>query len=190
MEEFEDYIENEEELLFDGTENPIERPQDFDLQKDSYSGKKKRHTEVALLLTNKARWIYYVSELYFGKEHDFAILKTEFEPGLGWFKNYKLIVDLGFVGIDKHYEIGELMIGHKKPYKTNNNPNPELSQEQKEWNKAVSKERIYVEHAIGGMKRFRMLVNRGRGKCIKLKNEVIGNCAALWNYKLLLKEDS
>lgn len=143
---------------------------------------------MSLVLSNQDRWIYYVSELYVGKKHDFGILKNEFEPGLGWFKNYRLVVDLGFIGIDKHYQIKQLLMGFKKPYRTKKKPDAKLSEQQKQWNKQVSKERIYVEHAIGRMKCFRMLVNRARGKCIKLKNQILGNCAALSNYKLLLKK--
>jgi len=143
-----------------------------------------------MVLSNKSRYIYYVSNLYVGKENDFGIFKSEFKPGLGWFKKYKVIVDLGFIGIDKYYEIKELMIGHKRKRKSKNNPNPKLTSEQKSWNTLVSKERIYVEHAIGGMKRFRMLVNRSRGKCIELKNDILGICAGLWNHKLNLAKIS
>lgn len=127
--------------------------------------------------------------MYYGKENDFGIFKVEFKPGLGWFEKYKVIVDLGFVGIAKNYKINELLIGYKKPRKSKSNPNPKLTKEQKAHNKKVSQERIYVEHAIGGMKRFRMLVNKSRGKCYDLKNEIIANCAALWNFKLYLKEN-
>ena len=39
-------MEDEEEiiLLHDGTEREIPRPADYDLQKEHYSGKKKKHT--------------------------------------------------------------------------------------------------------------------------------------------------
>ncbi|HFC00038.1 MAG TPA: DDE endonuclease, partial [Phaeodactylibacter sp.] len=41
---------------------------------------------------------------------------------------------------------------------------PKLTEEQKEWNKKVSRERIFVEHAIGRLKKFRILKNRCRLK--------------------------
>jgi len=138
-----------------------------------------------MTLSNKKRRLFYVSNFYDGKNTDFGIFKLEFEPGLPWFVNFKVIVDLGFVGIDKRYEIGELLLGHKKNRKSKNNPNPKpLTEEQKEKNRQISKERIYGEHAIGGMKRYRMLVNKSRGKCAKVKNRILGVCAGLWNYKL------
>jgi len=41
-----------------------------------------------------------------------------------------------------------------------------------------------VEHAIGGMKRFRVLINRSRIRKPKYKDDIIGVCAGLWNFKL------
>jgi hypothetical protein len=38
VEEFEECVGQAEELIFDGTENLTERPQNYDKQKDKYSG--------------------------------------------------------------------------------------------------------------------------------------------------------
>ena len=137
-----------------------------------------------MVLSDKAQWVYYVSNYYPGSNVDFGVLKNEFTPGGGWFRNIKLLVDLGFVGIDKIYEIKELIIGKKKPRKSKKNPKTELSPEQKEKNRAVSRERIFVEHAIGRMKKYRILKNRCRIKSMDLKNRIIGICAGLSNYQL------
>jgi len=51
----------------------------------------------------------------------------------------------------------------------------------------VSKERIYVEHAIGRMKKFRILKNKCRLKSSDMKNRIIGICAGLSNYDLSIK---
>ena len=174
------------ELIFDGTENETERPKGYEDQKVKYSGKKSTHTDLAMVLSDKSQWIYYVSNLYPGSNVDFGVLKHEFAPDGGWFRNVKLLVDLGFVGIDKIYKIKELIIGEKKPRKSKKNPNTRLSPEQKEKNKAVSKERIFVEHAIGRMKKYRILKNRCRIKSMHLKNRIIGICAGLSNYHLVL----
>ncbi len=175
-------------MIFDGTENLTERPQDYDKQKDKYSGKKNTHTDLALVLSDKKTRIYYVSEYYDGKHVDFGVLKEEFPPEQPWFKNFKVLVDLGFIGIAKLYEIKELIIGEKKPRKSKKNPKPQLTQEQKEKNKSVSKERIFVEHAIGKMKRYRILKNRCRLKCQEMKNRILGIAAGLWNYQLQLND--
>ena len=78
-------------------------------------------------------------------------------------------VNQTYLGIKKDYDIKEVMIGYKKPKKSKSNPNPKLTKEQKDClprnlggNKQVSRERIYVEHAIGGMKIFRIRVPKPR----------------------------
>jgi len=143
--EFVSHLEDAEELIFDGTENLTQRPQDNDKQRSKYSGKKGTHTDVALVLCDKATRIYYVSNYYDGKHVDMGILKAEFPPDKDWFSNFKVLFDLGFVGVDKLYQFKELILGEKKPRKSKSNPKPELSASQKFKNRLVSKERIFVE---------------------------------------------
>lgn len=145
------------------------------------------HTDKTLVITNRKKWIYYVSNIYDGKEHDFTILKKEFPCNIKWFKKFTVRVDLGFQGIAKKYACKNLFIPFKKPRKSEDNPNPELSNEEKSWNYLISRIRIKVEHSIGGMKRFNIINYKNRMKCEKKKNRIIGVCAALWNYKLFLK---
>lgn len=185
--EFDACLGDVDQIIIDGFENLADRPQGYDNQKVKYSGKKSTHTDIALLLCDKDRHIYYVSRLYDGHNVDMGILKSEFTPGEGWFKKHKVLFDLGFVGVGKHYKFAELIIGEKKPRRSKNNPRPELTSKQKEKNKAVSKERIFVEHAIGRMKKYRILKNRCRLKCNELKNQIVGLCAGLANYQLELK---
>ena len=186
IDEFEEHIKEAKEIIIDGTENPIERPKGNDNQKVKYSGKKSTHTDIALVMSDKKKQIYYVSKLYDGSNVDFGLLKNEFPPEYDWFRNVKLLVDLGFVGIEKIYNIKELIIGEKKKSKSKSNPNSRLTDEQKELNKKVSKERIFVEHAIGGIKIYRILKNRCRLKTPELKDRIIGVCAGLWNYHLAI----
>jgi len=187
VEAFESQLKNVAEVLIDGTEQRVERPKGSDNQRVQYSGKKKAHTNITLVISDKRRYIYYLSHLYNGSQVDFGLLKKEFPPEKKWFSNMKVMVDLGFIGIDKLYDIKELWIGFKKKRKSKSNPNPQLTEEQKAYNQAISKERIYVEHAIGGMKIFRILKNRCRIKSWELKNRIIGICAGLWNYRLSIK---
>ncbi len=76
------------------------------------------------MISDKRQYIYYVSHLYAGSNVDMGILKSEFTPGEGWFKNHKVLFDLGFVEVGKHYEFAELIIGQKKPRKSKKNPSP------------------------------------------------------------------
>ena len=82
------------------------------------------------------------------------------------------------------YHIDQLDIPHKKPRKSQKNPQPELSAAQKAVNKAVSQVRIFVEHAIGGMKRYNILVHTFRNRIENFEDDVIGVCAGLWNLVL------
>jgi hypothetical protein len=132
----------------------------------------------AAILSNPQKTILYVSNCWVGKTHDYGMFKKEFPPEQGWFKNFTVRVDLGFLGIDKDYEIKQLLLPHKKK------KNQELDEGQKKENRSQASERIFVEHAIGGMKRYRILSDRLRVKDIQLYNDVLGVCAGLWNFYL------
>jgi len=190
VEEFEKKTKGIDELLIDGFENRIERKKNYDAQKADYSGKKHSHTDISLCISDKDTFIYYISKLYPGSNVDYAILKQEFPPEQPWFGTKTIKVDLGFIGIKKNYNAEKIIIGHKKPRASKNNPNPELTKEQKEWNKQVAKERIYVEHAIGGMKHFRILRNECRLKNINLKNKIVGLAAGLWNFRVRFRQQN
>lgn len=128
------------------------------------------------MISNQSRRILYVSECYVGKEHDFGILKNEFPPGLGWFKDHAVQLDLGFLGFGEYYECKQLEIPHKKPKKA------ELREALKKENQIMSSKRITVEHAIGGMKRYRILSDRLRNRDFDFYNKTLGICAGLWNF--------
>ena len=176
-------MEGVDEIIFDGFENMTERPQGYEDREVKYSGKKGTHTDIALLMPDKQTWVYYVSGFYDGGNVDFGLFKKGFPPGKGWSKKKKVIVGPGFQGIKKLYGAREIIIGEKKP---EGGPKPKLAPEQKKRNTEAGRERIYVEHAIGRLKKFRVLKNRCRLKCQNFKNQVIGICAGLWNYELTL----
>ena len=89
--EFEQTFKDEKEIIIDGEEQPIQRPKNPDSQRDMFSGKKKLHTDKTLVMTNPRKWIYYISYIYCGKEHDFSILKTEFPAVNNWFSKFTVI---------------------------------------------------------------------------------------------------
>lgn len=110
-------------------------------------------------------------------------MKQEFPPEIAWFNKFNVHLDLGFKGFEDLYHCQNLFIPIKKPRNTKTSKN-ELNDEQKTQNKELAQQRIYVEHSIGGMKRYRILVNRNRLKSKKTINQVIGVCAALWNFTI------
>jgi hypothetical protein len=96
---FEEFLQNfpeVDELYIDGTERPTQRPSDYAIQKEFYSGKKKDHTHKNLVLSNACREILVLSNTQPGRNHDYALFK-ELNPQIpphvvNW-------VDLGFQGI-------------------------------------------------------------------------------------------
>ena len=51
-------------------------------------------------------------------------------------------------------------------------------------NKEKAKERIYVEHSICGIKRYRILSDRLRIHDSELYDDILEICAGLWNFLL------
>lgn len=139
-----------ESLIYDATEQPIERPQKN--QKAYYSGKKKRHTiKSEIGITSKGR-IISVSKPRPGSLHDFTLRKQE--PPIP--KDSRAYVDSGYQGIEKIHPQTEF------PYKkTKTKP---LTNEEKEYNRALSSFRVTVEHIIGDIKTFKILADRYRNK--------------------------
>ena len=110
------------------------------------------------------KFIVFLGRTFSGHNHDYTMLKQEFPPEVDWFKDIHVRVDLGYQGMQSDYHLDQLDIPHKKPRKSKKNPHPELSAVQKAVNKALSQVRIFVEHAIGGMKRYNILVHGFRNR--------------------------
>jgi hypothetical protein len=107
------------------------------------------------------------------------------------FSDYELLVDLGFLGIEKDYDgnMKSIVIPEKRPRKSKKNPKPELTAEQKANNKAKSQIRIKVENSICGVKRFGILTQTFRNKSEVLNDTVIEVACGIWNLHLKLKGD-
>ena len=130
------------------------------------------------------KFIVFLGRTFSGRNHDYSMLKQELPPELDWFHDLEVWVDLGYQGIQSDYEGDMIEIPHKKPRKSKKNPNPALTAGQRAENKAVSRIRIFIEHAIGGMKRFNILVQRFRNHKEDFEDDSVGICAGLWNLHL------
>jgi cellulose biosynthesis protein BcsQ len=86
--------------------------------------------------------------------------------------------------IKSDYRGDQIDLPTKKPRKSQKNPNPPLSDEQRAANTALSRVRIFIEHAIGGMKRYNILVHGFRHRKTHFEDNAIGVCAGLWNFVL------
>ena len=108
-----------------------------------------------------------------GKQHDFRLFKeskTHIHP------NISAETDTGYIGIKKIHANSVLP---KKASK--NNP---LTSNDKDFNRKISSERVTNEHAIGFIKRFKILSERyrNRRKRFGLRFNLI---AGICNYELI-----
>jgi len=89
-------------------------------------------------------------------------------------------VDLGYQGMEKDYQSAQVLIPLKRR-KANCESVKELK---RALNKRIAQKRIPVEHAISGMKNYRIITQPIRIKALSLIDKIIETCAGLWNYKL------
>jgi hypothetical protein len=150
----------------------------------SITVEKKRHTLKNTVMAQPDKFIVFLGRTFSGHNHDYLMLKQEFPPELDWFTDMNVRVDLGYLGIRSDYRGDRIDIPTKKPRKSQKHPNPQLSDEQKAANTALSRVRIFIEHAIGGMKRYNILVHAFRNRIEHFEDDVIGVCAGLWNLVL------
>jgi IS5 family transposase len=150
------------ELIVDSAEQPIERPSDYQEQKKYYSGKQKRHTlKSQFIVLPKAEDIIDVVIGQPGPMSDIKICRQTLK---------KFDSQQTFSG-DKAY-IGEnqIITPYKKP------KNGELTESQKKENKALSSNRIFVEHLIRVIKIFRVVQERFRLQKSRYKSVLLTVC--------------
>jgi hypothetical protein len=161
------------EFIIDGTERPINRPQNNLLQQDTYSGKKKRNTVKNVVISERRGKVKYLSDTYGGRVHDKAICdgeEYEFPEGS------QLWQDLGLQGFAP--EGVTIRQPKKKP------KNQALSAAEKEQNRAIASERVEIEHQIGGIKRCNIVSHRFRNRTYDYADEVMETACGLHNFRL------
>ena len=130
------------------------------------------------------KFIVFLGRTFSGHNHDYTMLKHELPPEVDWFSDLHVRVDLGYLGMQSDYRGDQIDLPTKKPRKSHKNPNPLLSDEQRAANTALSRVRIFIEHAIGGMKRSTILVHVCRNRKADFEDDAVGICAGLWNFAL------
>lgn len=177
-------IESVDHILIDATERPLRRPQKPARQKTHFSGKKGIHTVKNTIVSDTDKRILILGETAPGSQHDYSLLKREFDPKVDWFASTEVSTDLGYQGIKTDYSSPEnIRLPHKKPRKSKKNPHPQLTRRQQRENRRIGRIRVLVEHAIGGMKVFRVLTMRLRNHLKQLADDFIFVAAGLWNLK-------
>ena len=107
-----------------------------------------------------------------GKEHDFQLFKgSQVKP----LELTEILADKGYQGIKKIHDLS--FTPKKKPKKKS------LSSNEKEYNRELAKQRIYIEHVIRCLKIFRILAQpyRNRRRRFGLRFNLI---SGLYNYGL------
>jgi hypothetical protein len=166
--------EAEEKILFhDGTEREIPRPVDEEEQKEKYSGKKKRHTVQNAVIVSCCCMVLFASQSFYGKVHDKKIADQSYGIPSG----FTLVQDTGYQGYRPE---GVTVIQPQKKPK-----GKELTKEQKESNRAISSFRVRVEHAIGSIKRCRIVKDECRLRKDDFVDNIFLTCAALHNFRLI-----
>jgi hypothetical protein len=186
VEEMQEAFAGIADLFVDATERSVHRPKDDQEQRQKFSGKKRRHTVKQTVISTASQMILFLGYVVFGSRHDYGLFKEEFPPDQDWFENFRLWVDLGYLEIQKDFKSIETRIPHKKPRKSKANPNPVLTEEQKQENRQMSKLRVVVENAIGRMKYFRCLTHIFRNRKDNLVDDVALIAAGLSNWMLSL----
>jgi len=157
----------------DGTERPIPRPRNQEVQKAYYSGKKKHHTVKNNVLVNAQAKIGLLSETCEGRKHDKKIAdETQFTLP----QDSLLYQDTGFQGFV--LEGVTILQPKKKPR------GGQLTAEEKERNREISRVRIRAEHAIGGVKRYRIVKDQLRNWKQDFRDQVMETCCGLHNFRL------
>jgi hypothetical protein len=176
--------ENTQKIIIDATERPLCRPHHARKQKNYYSGKNHRHTLKNTVIADLNGGIAVVGPTVPGRRHDFKLLKDELDPNEPGLSSVEAWVDLGYQGIESQYPtLHCIHIPHKKPRKSKNNPNPTLTPQQKKENRAISRIRVAIEHLIGDMKSFQILVTKFRNRITNMADQVVLVVAGLCNFK-------
>lgn len=163
------------DVFADGMERPVQRPRNQKRQKKLYSGKKKNHAKKSVILTDEHKQILLVTKTKSARRHDkrLADKDTLFEripePITVW-------ADTGFQGIQKQH--------HNSMVPTKAKKNSPLTYEQKQENKIISGIRVVVEHAIGGIKRYRSVSEKYRNHTAYMDDKLTLVAAGLWNLHL------
>ncbi|MEP0924369.1 transposase family protein [Leptolyngbya sp. ST-U4] len=161
------------ELIIDGTERRINRPKNKADRKQYYNGKKKTFTVKNLVISQRQGKVVYLSDTYEGKKHDKAICDEEdYRFPLG----RELWKDTGFQGYEPD--------GVKTHQPKKKPRNEELSETDKQRNQEVSRERVEIEHHIGGIKRCNIVVHSLRARTDHFTDTVMEIACGLHNFRL------
>jgi len=174
----------DETYIVDGTERPIQR--DTYKQETYYSGKKKSHTLKNAIIVSTLGIIMWLGETHVGKVHDKPMVES-----LKFTTPITMLADLGFKGWSP--ENIKLILPHKKPRNTKTEKK-ELTDEQKTFNRELSKKRVKVENVLAHVKILRIVKDKNRNYRLGFRENLMKTACGLYNFRkivhnIVLKQD-
>jgi DDE superfamily endonuclease/Helix-turn-helix of DDE superfamily endonuclease len=163
----------DEEYIIDGTERPIQR--DTYDQETFYSGKKKAHTLKNALIVSTLGLIMWLGETHVGKVHDKPMVES-----LNFLTPITMLADLGFQGW-KPQNV-KLILPHKKPRNTKTEKR-DLTKDQKDFNKELSKNRVKVENVLAHIKILRIVKDKNRNYRFGFRENLMKTACGLYNFR-------
>ncbi|HEY6536092.1 MAG TPA: transposase family protein [Candidatus Nitrosocosmicus sp.] len=155
------------------------RPVDKRKHKAYYSSKKKRHTIKTQLMVNNHCIVIHKLRYKKERKHDYDVYKKNhpITP-----KEIVNLFDIGYLGVETDFPEQLSALPYRKKR------NLELSQEEKEYNKNHSRMRIIMEHAIGRLKKYRIMSDIFRNRLRKY-NRISDIVVGLVNYRILDRQN-
>ena len=139
---------------------------------------KKTHTEKNLIIGEvESRLIIYLSKTVEGKKHD---KKVADEEQIEYPKGTVIQQDTGFQGYAPEGVITKQP--KKKPR------GGELSKEEKEANRELSRVRVVIEHLISGAKRLRIVKEEMRLKVANVSDDLMEIACGMHNLRNLMRK--
>ena len=141
-------------------------------QKRYYSGKKKRYTQKAQVIIRQSTMQIIATAFGTGSKHDYRLFKENYA---GIAQDILCLADTGYLGINKLHANSRIPAKKSKLHP--------LTALQKDANRELASQRIFVEHVIGKLKVFRILSERyrNRRKRFGLRFNLI---ASIYNFEL------
>lgn len=165
-------LDKSKEYIVDVMECVVERPKIYEIQREYYSGKKKKHTmKIQLIIEEDTKKIVYVA-FDKGSVHDFTLFKDSTQ---NIDKEIAMLADSGYQGLDK---IMSKCLTPKKKSKLH-----PLTDQDKDLNYLISSIRIAIEHVNSQLKVFKILSERYRNRKHTFISRALFLCS-LYNFCL------
>jgi hypothetical protein len=165
------------EYMIDGTARERERPKDSRARDAHYNGKEKAYTDKNIVLVNADdNWITFLGRTEAGSKHDKKMVD---EAGIVYPAACVLIKDTGFQG----YEPADVYTCQPSKKQRGKPVQPDI----KQINRFISGVRVRIEHAIAGIKRYRIVKEVLRVKRDYFSDMVMAIACALHNFRIVVR---